>query len=127
MHWDTHRTIATMVKRPAFTLTELVVVGSMVALLVLLLAPSLNAAAERSRDDVCLANLRSLGIAVRLYAEQEGGVLPGPLHPAVEHEYLRDGADPAYLFYRERQLAWKLRLALGSSITDRLITCPAQR
>jgi prepilin-type processing-associated H-X9-DG protein len=107
----------------AFTLVELLALVALIALLVLTLAPSLRAAAGRSKTQVCLDNLRSLGVAVRLYAE-ESGTLPGPLHPAVWHGMLRDDDDPQYQYLRERQLAWRLRVALGSQITDRLITCP---
>ena len=123
MCWDTHHTIARRVKRRAFTLTEVVMVLVMVSLLILLLAPSLNAAAGRGETQVCLDNLRSLGVAVRLYAE-DCGTLPGPLHPAVWHGMLRDDDNPVYQYIRDRTLAWKLRVALGESITDRLITCP---
>ena len=109
--------------RRAFTLTEIAVVLVVIALLVLLLAPSLRVAAGRGETQVCLENLRSLGIAVRLYAD-ECGTLPGPLHTAAYHGMLRDDDDPVYQYLRESQLAWKLRVALGESITDRLITCP---
>ena len=103
----------------AFTLTELLVVGLMIALVVLLLAPSLQAAAGRSETQVCLSNLRSLGMAVRLYAEQHNGILPGPLHPAVYHDVDEDiYPDP------QRYLTWRLRSVLGDVITDRLVTCP---
>lgn len=108
----------------AFTLTELLVVLLVTGLIVLVLAPALQAAAGRSRTQVCLANLRSLGIAIRTYAEEHDGILPGPLHPGAHHGMLRDDDDPLYQFYRESQLAWRLRVALGDSITDRLITCP---
>jgi prepilin-type processing-associated H-X9-DG protein len=108
----------------AFTLTELIVVVVVATAAILVLAPSLNAAATRSKTTVCLDNLRSLGLAVRTYAEMHVGTLPGPLHPAVNHDMLRDDNDPAFQYLRERQLVWRLRVALGSAITDRLVTCP---
>lgn len=103
----------------AFTLTELLVAGLMISLVVLLLAPSLHAAAGRSETQICLSNLRSLGIAVRLYAEQHYGTLPGPLHPAVYHDVDEDSP-----YGPERYLTWRLRSVLGDVITDRLVTCP---
>lgn len=110
-------------ERRAFTLTELLVVGLVVALVLLVVAPSLHAAAGRSKTQVCLDNLRSLGVAVRLYAE-ECGTLPGPLHPAVWHAVLRDDYDPGWPYTREHALIWRLHVVLGDSITDRLVTCP---
>jgi prepilin-type processing-associated H-X9-DG protein len=104
----------------AFTLTELLVVGLMIALVALLLAPSLQAAAGRSKALVCLDNLRSLGQAVRIYAEEYNGVLPGPLHPAVYHD-VDQTENPSI---QERQLLWLLRGTLGDIAADRTATCP---
>lgn len=67
----------------AFTLIELLVVVAIIALLVAILLPSLQAAREQSRAVVCLANLRSVGQGIAFYVEAHRGTLPGPLHPPV--------------------------------------------
>lgn len=54
-------------RRQAFTLIELLLAISIVALLVSMLLPSLKAARIIAQDLRCKANLRSLGTAVQLY------------------------------------------------------------
>lgn len=54
--------------RRGFTLVELLVVVAIIALLIGLLAPGLSAARERGQAAACLNNLRQLGAAVAMYA-----------------------------------------------------------
>jgi prepilin-type N-terminal cleavage/methylation domain-containing protein len=57
----------------AFTLIELLVVVAILAVLIALLLPNLSQARARARRTVCAANLRSLGLAVTLYLENNDG------------------------------------------------------
>jgi len=59
----------------AFTLIELLVVVAILALLVAILLPSLSRAQEQSRSAACLSNMRSLGLAVQMYAMNNKGFL----------------------------------------------------
>jgi len=62
----------------AFTLVELLVVISVIALLMAILLPALGAARERGRRAVCMANLRTLGQAVIIYAnDNHDRLVPG--------------------------------------------------
>lgn len=63
-----------------FTLVELLVVVSIIALLIAILLPSLRKAREQSKNVVCKANLRSMGQAFTMYAEKYDGVWP----PAID-------------------------------------------
>lgn len=60
----------------AFTLVELLVVLAIVALLASLLLPALTRAKSKAKSARCLSNLRQIGLALTLYADQNGGRLP---------------------------------------------------
>jgi prepilin-type N-terminal cleavage/methylation domain-containing protein/prepilin-type processing-associated H-X9-DG protein len=66
-----------------FTLVELLVVISIIALLIAILLPSLKKAREQANIIKCLANLRSMQLGIGYYADDHGQTLPGPLHPPV--------------------------------------------
>ena len=60
----------------AFTLVELLVVIAIIAVLVSMLLPTLNKAIESSRAVVCMSNLRQVGLAALMYAQDSKGWLP---------------------------------------------------
>ncbi|MBN1376496.1 MAG: prepilin-type N-terminal cleavage/methylation domain-containing protein [Dehalococcoidia bacterium] len=62
-----------MKKQKAFTLVELLVVISIIALLLAILLPALGKARETSRSTVCKTRLRQLNFALSLYAEDNNG------------------------------------------------------
>ncbi|MCB9850190.1 MAG: prepilin-type N-terminal cleavage/methylation domain-containing protein [Phycisphaerales bacterium] len=73
-------------RRAAFTLVELLVVISIIALLIAILLPSLKKARAQAKDVVCKANLHSVGQAFTMYAESYRGVWP----PAVDTYQLQN-------------------------------------
>jgi prepilin-type N-terminal cleavage/methylation domain-containing protein/prepilin-type processing-associated H-X9-DG protein len=74
--------------RHGFTLVELLVVIGIIAVLIGILLPSLNAARERGNTIKCLSNLRSLGQASATYTSQNlGYLLPADVNdPALAGE-----------------------------------------
>ena len=62
--------------RGAFTLIELLVVLAIIGVLASLLFPALGRAKANARQTICLSQLRQLGLATRLYAEENENRLP---------------------------------------------------
>jgi prepilin-type N-terminal cleavage/methylation domain-containing protein/prepilin-type processing-associated H-X9-DG protein len=62
--------------RRGFTLVELLVVIGIIAVLVSILLPSLGRARESANQAKCLSNLRQLGVAFQMYANEANGKFP---------------------------------------------------
>jgi len=63
-------------RRRAFTLIELLVVIAIIGILAALLFPVFARVREKARATSCASNLRQVGMAATMYAEDAGGVYP---------------------------------------------------
>jgi prepilin-type N-terminal cleavage/methylation domain-containing protein len=63
-------------RRRAFTLVELLVVIGIIAVLIAILLPALQAAREQAKSVQCLSNLRGCGQLLYIYATQNKGMFP---------------------------------------------------
>ena len=65
-----------MKNETAFTAVELLVVIAIIGILAGLLLPALNRAKERAKRTACVSNLKQVNLATRLYANDNGELLP---------------------------------------------------
>jgi prepilin-type N-terminal cleavage/methylation domain-containing protein len=63
-------------REKAFSLVELLVVIAIIGVLTALLLPLLNRSKAKARNTACVSQLRQLGVATRLYAEDNDSHLP---------------------------------------------------
>jgi len=64
--------------KTGFTLVELLVALAIVAVLVAIILPVVSKSRDKAKDAKCLSNLRQIGMAVRLYAnDNQNTIVPG--------------------------------------------------
>lgn len=107
-----------------FTLVELLVVISIIAVLLAVLVPAMNKAREQSKRLICRTKLKQIGYAINLYAENNNNFMPGAMEVWIPRYgrfayYWHETIGP----YLSESASW--RTEDGKLIPQEIYRCPS--
>src|SRR4051794_40650642 len=113
------RSFRSLANSKGFTLLELLVVIAIIGVLASLMLPALSRAKTKSRNIVCVSQLRQLGIATRVYTDEHNNIMPSAeILPSMP-------LDPAKPLPRICDVLRPYAGGSGTNVTAGVFKCPA--
>ncbi len=112
-------------KRRAFTLIELLVVVAIISLLAAILLPVFASVRAKGRQTVCTSNLRQIGLAIALYAQDADDIVPLGGDPGDVNTTEWQGADGGKYWAEAQQLQPLHTVLHPYTASDALWGCPS--
>jgi prepilin-type N-terminal cleavage/methylation domain-containing protein/prepilin-type processing-associated H-X9-DG protein len=111
-------------RQNAFTLVELLVVIAIIGILAALLLPALERSKLSAQRSVCMNNLKQIGVAVKLYADDSNSTLPNASKPP--SSYWKTNGIDLWNVYKSLVKSY-VGLNGTSSPEDHVFACPADK
>jgi prepilin-type N-terminal cleavage/methylation domain-containing protein/prepilin-type processing-associated H-X9-DG protein len=86
--------VVILTRRRGFTLIELLVVIAIIAILAAILFPVFARAREKARQSSCSSNLKQIGLAIMMYAQDYDECYPNPYHTVTNSPLWQDIIQP---------------------------------